>query len=505
MYRLSSNIEAGRGFSADSQQMAPEVCYKANVVSVSGETSSLRLGVAQSFTDLQNDVKESVTVKGGIGMFSASAEASYMRSVEEKDFSLSLNYYAYYSSTASVQLSGYGEGALTSHGKGFYQNGNNPYFGLVCGDHFLASYEQGALLLMGINLEFSSKFEKDIFNANAKVSYGNIFEASGDVQQVVTKYGISGSVAIQAFQKGGETSKLSDILDKDSSGDYYALTCALSKIDDCVKTADKMLDYAKDNFPTQFSFKDDSGLVPLGVGFTDPKTIKYAGLIPPQPLITPQVTADINTLAESLSENKYYQQKFEELLNGYLVPWDTSSKIYHTSSTLYKHAQNNIDLIMSTSNPAGGAKECFSSPEDCNAITSNIISNLKSITSSDLSFLNGLEGIQYSFKIQDIGAYIYKSGDIKWNGYPSPMHDSRLLVTLHTFNVDNESLNFTADAHVPEGIAHFTYYGISIDGGNSYTGTLKDPLPSEQTYYRETSPFYFVPYDNFVSGEIQEA
>ena len=74
----------------------------------------------------------------------------------DKSYSMSLNYYSYYTNKVSLNISGFGTDALTADGKDLYHDGANPYFGIICGDHYISSYQEGALLTMGMNLEFDT-------------------------------------------------------------------------------------------------------------------------------------------------------------------------------------------------------------------------------------------------------------------------------------------------------------------------------------------------------------
>ena len=69
---------------------------------------------------------------------------------------------------------------------------------------------------------------------------------------------------------------------------------------DCEHTADGLLDYAKDDFGTQFSFKDNVGLTPLGLSFSHSIPIDYIGLTPPTTFVTPEVVENRKKLANSL-------------------------------------------------------------------------------------------------------------------------------------------------------------------------------------------------------------
>jgi hypothetical protein len=157
-----TTITAGAGYSSDTQQVAPQYCYAAAQPVLSDIEQKLDFDTAYSFSDFQEQLHYDVSASGGIGAFSASAEASYLRDVEDKTYSLSVNYVGYADATASVQLQGAGLNALSVSGQDFYKN-DFANFGILCGDNYIASYKEGALLAMSLNINFKSNYEKQFY------------------------------------------------------------------------------------------------------------------------------------------------------------------------------------------------------------------------------------------------------------------------------------------------------------------------------------------------------
>lgn len=498
---LGANIAAGSGYSSDSQQIAPQACFNVASSPASGQQSYAQLGAAMYFSDIQNSLKIDVSTKGGVGMFSASAEASYMRSMEDKDYSLSLNYFTYALETVSVNLAGYGLQALNSFGQEAYNNGNNPYFGLLCGDNYLTSFDQGAMLIMGINIEFDSHQAKQQFSAAASGGFGDIFSASASISKIASQYNLQGSVSMQAYQIGGNPAELSNILSKSSNGDYYALSCDINNINNCQMAASGMLDYAKYNFTTQISFANNKGLTPLGLGYVEYLPIDYLGLHT-QSLVNQTVKDDRLQLAEALIENQYYVQKFHELVETYPVEWDTTSSIYQTSQNLYQQAQNNVNSIMSPNNPDQGALGCFDTPDQCNSITQNIQASLVPINGSDLGYLSQ---VMYYYDVPTrTGNFIYPNGDSNnsWSFFASNPNSNLVqqidycLITPAIYNF--HYLETTNPPH--DTISDwYTYNGTSADGGLTYSGSYIDNTENRQwgsaPADRYDNPFYFEAYN----------
>ncbi len=391
----SNNLGAiipGSGYSHDTQQIPPNVCYDTVITATTGQQGTINLNTAMSFSDFQKQMHFNVEVDGGFGMFSAEADADYLRSIQDLDYSLSLNYSEFLYDTVMDRLVGPDQQALTDSGKAFYNDPkyyNN--FGVLCGDDFISAYQQGASLLMGINIRFNSHFDKEQFNAHASASFGNLISASSQVQSMSQQYNLHGTVIIEAFQKGGNPAELSQILSKNTGGTYYALSCDLQHMDSCVKAANGLLTYAVENFPKQISFNPDKGLVPLGNGFIKHDPIAEYGLTPPPSQVTKEVLQNRSYLASALKENQYYQQKLDSLIMRYPVRWDHDSEMYKSAVKLYKTATNNIDAITVPASPDDGALKCYNHPGFCQETTQSIKEKVQPITEKDLQFLDPLQ------------------------------------------------------------------------------------------------------------------
>jgi len=58
------------------------------------------------------------------------------------------------------------------------------------------------------------------------------------------------------------------------------MDCDLKNMDDCVKAAEGLIEYAANSFPNQFSFETGLGLTPLGIGYSQTDPLYYIGLTP---------------------------------------------------------------------------------------------------------------------------------------------------------------------------------------------------------------------------------
>ncbi|KAL0210519.1 hypothetical protein RCL1_004955 [Eukaryota sp. TZLM3-RCL] len=222
-----------------------------------------------------------------------------------------------------------------------------PYFGLICGDRYVSAFDRGLLLVLSLNIKFANREEKQSFEVIAGAFFGSIVSASTNIQKFANENNLNGFVSIQAFQRGGDPSRLAHILRKDAAGEYYALSCDSKNMKNCVSAASGLLNYAQSDFTKQFNFGKGVGLTPLGTGFTEHRPIKYIGLTPSKSFVISSVQQQRITLANELKKAQYYEGNFEQLLKYYLVSWNSGSRLYQSIISSYDKAKTNINLILS--------------------------------------------------------------------------------------------------------------------------------------------------------------
>jgi tetratricopeptide (TPR) repeat protein len=376
------DIQAGAGYSSDSQQVSLQKCYDAETNYLSTEGTVEVKGLL-SFNQLVNTLKVHTSSKTDFFFFSDSDESHYLKSIEDTESSLSLNFVHTVKGKVSVNLKGGGINGLNQLGKDLYQDGNNRFFGIVCGDQYITGFTQGAMLLMSINIHFADHSEKENFEQHrGGSSFLNIFSSSEDIQRIINQHVVKGYVTIQAYQKGGDPGQLSKILNKDPSGHYYAFTCDMQNMVNCVRVADGMLDYAKDNFPNQINFNPTTskGLVPLGIGFSEYIPIGLIGLKEPTSLVTDEVIKARTEIAEEINLYRQYENKISELINSYPGVWDRNNNFYKKMQMLLERSKKNLNYLQN-------AKECFNMPPKCMVVKKQIVSKIDSITQEDSKFL----------------------------------------------------------------------------------------------------------------------
>jgi hypothetical protein len=251
---------------------------------------------------------------------------------------------------------------------------------------------------------------------------GGFGSAAKHIKEIVTKYKLSVSVSIQAYQIGGDPVQLGGIMSKGKGGDYHIVQCNLDNMGDCISAANGLLDYSQNSFKKQVSFKTGEGVVQLGLDFMKSTPIVKIGLKPPKSLVTREVCRARAELANLLDANQYYLDKLTRLRDQYPVRWDEKSAAYLSLQPLYERAQSNLDLLKSN-DPQVGVIGCYDEPEDCVALAARIKERLKPITAADLEPLSNLTQYYYEYTSSNSDEKllpIYSNGkNYKWNNYPT--------------------------------------------------------------------------------------
>ena len=104
-------------------------------------------------------------------MWKVGGSFSYLRSIQDKDYSFSLNFYHLIERDVSLEASSSVYPPLTPIGQQIYHDESSD-FRLVCGDQVIMGYKEKALLTIAMNLEFSQKSEKTSFKAGLSVGIG---------------------------------------------------------------------------------------------------------------------------------------------------------------------------------------------------------------------------------------------------------------------------------------------------------------------------------------------
>lgn len=142
-----------------------------------------------------------MTANIGWGPFSQSKHAAYMRFVQDKELTVSINYWSGIAVTSNIKVDGSGLDGLSDYGKDVYQK-NFTNFGLMCGDNTVTSFKAGAKMMLGLVPEFRSPKDKKIYVDYVKknnVTFPDIHNTTMEFNKTVSELGIDGTFQIVAY------------------------------------------------------------------------------------------------------------------------------------------------------------------------------------------------------------------------------------------------------------------------------------------------------------------
>jgi hypothetical protein len=272
------DIYPGKGYSLETRQLSRFICYD-TTVRYAHPQGAMRFSSAMSYNDLVKMFTFDASANLNLSFFSSDAKLNYLKSIQDTSYSYSLSYGQYAMNTVYIEPKSFGIETLNNKGKKIFEYyGINSKFNKFCGDSFITSYKQGAIIIMSLNLIFDNMQQKEEFKAHIGSSVGNIARLAADIQKIAASKGVNVKMAVQAYQRGGDPTQLAQIIDKDPSGQYYSITCNIYNMNDCVRVANGVFKYAADVFPKQFSLKDQQGFDSLGLNFIKYTPIDMIGL-----------------------------------------------------------------------------------------------------------------------------------------------------------------------------------------------------------------------------------
>lgn len=296
-----------------------------------------------------------------------------MRSIQDDEFSKSINYFLSLSNTVSLKVRGTGTESLNECGRDWY-NYYHDNFGLICGDHYVTAYKQGAMLIISFYIIFNSENETERMRDVAMDNFCGLEQVLSRINKICREKNISASVTVRAFQIGGEITELAEILPQSDS------KCDVKYVEMCNTTALSLLAYVL-SFGNQL--KDYEHFERISV--IEYKSIESLNLTAPDSLVTQEVEKYRKELADKLVRNKYFLNKLQSSLEP-KTPHQSQVKndFFKNTTIILEKAKTSVDLLL---NKDTGASACFDQPYKCKEIKDRIEANLQDIWNEEIRSL----------------------------------------------------------------------------------------------------------------------
>lgn len=216
--------------------------------SVPSGASDASVSLDQSMTESQasDALGFSAGARARYGVVEASAAANFMSKSVSSDFSVS----AIYSATYVFQKEKLPVPVKNETGKSL---DNFERWNTTCGDYYVSEVRKGARLFFSIKIDFSSKEEKNEFQASFNID-GPAAGVSGTLQQASARFSRKTKITVAVYQSGGDVEKVTGIFSNAADGRAAYIQCSLGKFEGCATVLGNALTYATDTasgFPAQ--------------------------------------------------------------------------------------------------------------------------------------------------------------------------------------------------------------------------------------------------------------
>jgi hypothetical protein len=461
-------IQPGMGYSSDTQSLAKAVCYKTETIIRSGQSSILKFEQSTDYQSFLKTFNLEFDIKGGYGIFSTNDFYKFFHSIEEDSYSFSINYFQKVSQNVMMTFSYNPKTILTEVGENIYSSGANPMLRLLCGDTLISTYEEGAILILSLRINFNSKEEKEEFTTHVGLNIGSFIDASSTISNVSTKYNLSGRIQVLAFQIGGDPTELSKLLASS------VVDCDIKNIKACQDTAKNLINYVSNIFPSQFK-KDDHGiwmspLVPLTL-FKKDYLVSDFGLILAPSYLTKEVQNARTDLVNIKRKLDYYYSNLLKLKQIYPTKLDSPFSDY--LSVL----ENNF-YVLEIGDGMGRAIDCFQFPFKCLPIYDELKSKL--ILNYENDLMKSIQELEY-FSVFDFAFNKYEClpTDYYWTD-PWILHITVYPIGNGKFRIINSPSDLEYVQNEVSNLGNFNF--VMKNDYISYVIDIKSPNFSDDVF-----------------------
>ena len=391
----------GEGYNTKEEAFAGE-CVLGTTQYLGAQESNINFQRSMSATELADSLGFSIGGRARIGLISASMSAKFASESSSSDYSEIMIYSARYK-FKNAKLSYTGLTPVGERAKGSSSDSNFVWdnWEKTCGHEYVEQITLGASLYISVKLEFSSKAEKTAFNAEFDVS-GPMFEVGGTLEVASKKFGKRASITVQAYQLGGDVSKLSNALSAKSTMNVgqgqeaknvsALLCCSMDNPAACLALFDGALQYAANEFPQQikpeYKLEDPAGPAQLSY-ITRPW--QELALYPPPPLIAEAVRVAREDISLQFEQNLKYRNRVRALKTGVLRLSPAQRNGIDVADQIIS---DNFMLINEAANV------CYTQMDKCVAKVAEIKSKLKPIDETKLEVFP--ETFAQWYDIQDL-------------------------------------------------------------------------------------------------------
>lgn len=236
----------GQGRNQITEELRADCVRSANTVTIPLQEASLRFDSSLLKQEASSMLGFSMDAKARFKMISGSARARFSRSLTSNSLSIGMFYVADYRT---------GIDRIDQASLQWLVDPNAPDWLNRCGDTVLYQRERGGQLYLMYRIDFSSLAARQEFEGSVGVSWpaGSV---NTSVQQSASRFVGRASVHVEAFQVGGDVTRLSSVLGgggPDAAAGRVVLDCSMTNLAPCGAFLQSAINYASSQATGSFS------------------------------------------------------------------------------------------------------------------------------------------------------------------------------------------------------------------------------------------------------------
>ncbi|WP_157232090.1 hypothetical protein [Hyalangium minutum] len=231
---ITTAARLGQGRDWVKEELRSECVRSATSVTIPLQQANLRFSSSMLREEASESLGFSLEAKARFGLVDASAKARFSRSLTSSSLSVGMFYMADY----RLGIQKLDEGSL----QWLVQPGSADWLSR-CGDEFMLQKEVGGQLYLLYRLDFSSLSARQEFEASVGVSWpaGSV---NSQVSSQASRFAGRASVHVEAFQYGGDVTRLSSILGGAAEAGRVVLDCSMTNLAPCGAFMQNAITYA---------------------------------------------------------------------------------------------------------------------------------------------------------------------------------------------------------------------------------------------------------------------
>lgn len=364
----------GTGWSSDAQHIAPVECFSPLQVVRDGNMSTFRAEYISDINKLSDFLDLSVALHGGYGQFGTNDSLEFIKELNSDNLAMTFNFSEKISRNVTIKYSPLVSKLLNQDGKDIYNDETeNPLFRLFCGDKLVSGYQEGAFIILSMQVIMTDMQQKQLLQSRLGANITSFAELAGAINWNRMIFNLHGAVTIHGLQIGGDPSQLSKALSSS------IVSCSLDKIDECQKSMAGLINYANNSLPTQFD--KPGAYTPIGGVKTSWDLAEDLQMKLAPSYVNMDVINARQQLINISEANRSNYSHLTAVADGYPIPLDQDyrKRVIDAKNISYYNSLKLQD-----------APDCWDMPHRCLKLKDNIINSLVSQPDKDLLMNFGL-------------------------------------------------------------------------------------------------------------------